>query len=282
MSALPSPHPFFLARDQGQRLAILHRPAVGVPVRSVVLHVHAFAEEMNKARRMVAQQARALAQAGHAVLLLDLAGCGDSSGDFGDATWDAWLDDVLAGCDWLRRELPGAPLWLWGLRAGCLLACAAAARLSPAAAGLLLWQPPASGQQVLTQFLRLKAAGSLADGQAKAALEAVRRQLAQGEAAEIAGYALSAALAEGLAAATLSPPATPGRLVWRELSSRPEPALSPAADKPLAAWRGAGWQVQAAAVAGPAFWQTTEIEDAPALLQSTTAALAPVKTEALA
>jgi alpha/beta superfamily hydrolase len=40
---------------------------------------------MNKARRMAALQARALAALGYGVLLLDLHGCGDSSGDFGDS-----------------------------------------------------------------------------------------------------------------------------------------------------------------------------------------------------
>ncbi|MBK8384562.1 MAG: hypothetical protein IPL11_02315 [Candidatus Accumulibacter sp.] len=41
----------------------------------------------NKSWRIVPLQARALATAGYAVLQIDLMGCGDSSGDFGDATW---------------------------------------------------------------------------------------------------------------------------------------------------------------------------------------------------
>src|SRR6476646_41057 len=117
--------PFFLADETGgQRLGILHRPATD-RVRGAIVHVHAFAEEMNKARRMAALQARAFANAGYAVLQCDLLGCGDSSGDFGDATWDAWVDDVLLACRWLT-ERTRAPLWLWGLRAGCLLAGEAA------------------------------------------------------------------------------------------------------------------------------------------------------------
>ena len=43
--------------------------------------VKAWAEEMNKARRMAALQARLLAENGYAVLQIDLHGCGDSSGD---------------------------------------------------------------------------------------------------------------------------------------------------------------------------------------------------------
>jgi len=42
---------------------------------------------MNKSRRMVALQARALAGRGFAVLQMDALGCGDSAGDMQDATW---------------------------------------------------------------------------------------------------------------------------------------------------------------------------------------------------
>jgi len=268
----PPPNAFFLEHRGRQCLTVFHAPATGIQARSAVLHVHAFAEEMNKARRMIALQARALAQAGHAVLLLDLMGCGDSSGEFGDAGWDDWIADVLAGCDWLRQRV-SAPLWLWGLRAGCLLSAAAAAQLTPAAEGLLLWQPPASGQMLLNQFLRLKAAGNLAEGQAKAAMDDVRQRLAQGQAVEIAGYTMSAALADGMAKAAVAPPRAPGHLIWLELTTRAEAGLSPAADKTLGAWRAAGWLTDSAVVNGPAFWQTTEIEDAPALLAATASAM---------
>ena len=68
-----------------------------------------------------------MAAAGYTVLQIDLRGCGDSSGDFGEAGWSDWVDDVLAACVWLREQNQ-APLWLWGLRAGCLLATEVARR----------------------------------------------------------------------------------------------------------------------------------------------------------
>ena len=84
-----------------------------------MLYLHPFAEEMNKSRRMAALACRALAEAGHAVLQIDLRGCGDSSADFGDASWGDWQDDVRLGLAWLDAHTPAdAPLWLWGLRAG--------------------------------------------------------------------------------------------------------------------------------------------------------------------
>jgi alpha/beta superfamily hydrolase len=42
------------------------------------------AEELNKSRHVAAAQARAFAAAGYSVLQIDLYGCGDSSGDFGE------------------------------------------------------------------------------------------------------------------------------------------------------------------------------------------------------
>ncbi|MBN9422686.1 MAG: alpha/beta hydrolase, partial [Candidatus Accumulibacter sp.] len=116
---------FFLPATSGQRYCLFHRPATEGAARGALVYVHPFAEEMNKSRRMAAVQARALAAAGYAVLQIDLHGCGDSSGDFADASWAGWLDDVELACAWLRARC-AAPLWLWGLRSGCLLAAEAA------------------------------------------------------------------------------------------------------------------------------------------------------------
>lgn len=242
-----------------------------------MLYLHPFAEEMNKARRMAALQSRALAAAGCAVLQIDLLGCGDSSGDFVDATWAAWRADVLAGYRYLR-ERSAAPLVLWGLRAGCLLAAEAAAEL-PEAADFLFWQPVVSGKQHWQQFMRLKMAGELttdrALGRAKAVGEELRSRLAAGQTIEIAGYEVAPALATGLEQAELSPPpGRHGRVVWLETSLRDEATLAPVAVQRIEQWRAAGFAVEARVVRGPAFWQTTEIEDAPELIAATLTAVA--------
>ncbi|BDT66487.1 hypothetical protein os1_06500 [Comamonadaceae bacterium OS-1] len=263
---------FFLPVGSGQRFAIFH-PAQGGTARGLVAYVHPFAEEMNKSRRMAALQAKALAAHGYAVLQLDLLGCGDSSGDFGDASWQAWVDDVVLACQWLRRQ-GDAPLWLWGLRAGCLLAAQAAAQLDEPC-NFLFWAPTPAGKPLLQQFLRLKAAGDLASGNAKAVMDGLRAQLAAGTPVDIAGYRLSATLASGLEQATLAAPAAAGRLEWLDLSTQADASLSPATAKPLQAWQAAGFAVRSQVVMGPAFWQTSEIEEAPALLTATLAALAP-------
>jgi exosortase A-associated hydrolase 2 len=276
---------FFLPAENGQRFCLFHpaNKAPGAAPRGQVVYVHPLTEEMNKSRRMAALQARALAQAGFDVLQIDLLGSGDSSGDFGDATWVAWLQDVASACRWLRAQtgaqtshMPPPPLWLWGLRAGCLLAAQAAQAIQEPC-HFLFWAPAPAGQPLLQQFLRLKAAADLASGNAKAVMDGLRADLAQGRPVEIAGYLLAPALVNGLEQAKLVPPPTNtpagSRVEWFELSTRDEASLTPAVAKAIADWQRAGYMVRSHIVTGPAFWQTTEIEDAPALIPATTAAL---------
>jgi uncharacterized protein len=264
---------FFLpgpSSSSGQRFCIYH-PAQGTRLKGLVLYVHPLFEEMNKSRRMAALQARALAQAGFGVLQLDTLGCGDSSGDFSDASWDAWIEDLLAGATWLQAQ-GDAPLWFWGLRGGCLLAVAAATRRTDPSR-FIFWQPALNGKTLLQQFLRLKMAAELQSGQAKAVMGEMRACLDAGQAVEVAGYRLSSALAGGLEAAKLVIPPQCQRLIWLELSTRSDAALLPTSAAVLEAWTQAGCAVHSQVLTGPAFWQTTEIEDAPNLVAATLAAL---------
>ena len=268
---------------QAQRFCLWHAPQ-DTPPKTLIVHVHAFAEEMNKSRRMAALQSYALARAGHAVMQIDLLGCGDSAGDFGDATWQSWVDDVVDAVGLARdrhaRIWPGAPrpqLWLWGHRAGCLIAAAAMPRIK-GGCNFLFWQPTHSGKAVLQQFLRLETAGALLGKSTTRANNSARAALAAGDVAQIAGYRLNAELAGGLEAARLRPgspiPADAGRVEWIDLAPVPQPEPTPATQQGLREWATAGFAVRHHSVTGPAFWQTTEIEDAPALIVAALEALA--------
>lgn len=273
---------FFLpAADAGARFCLFH-PFQGGVLRGRVVHVQALGEEMNKSRRMAALQARALSAAGFSVLQMDLFGCGDSDGDFGDAAWSDWIADVKLACTWLRARDDAhrqAPLWLWGQRVGCLLAAEAGAQVDETC-NYCFWQPVAAGKSALQQWLRLKLAAGMVGGGAKGQMDEMRQQLAQGRAVELGGYLLSPGLASGLEAARLAPPAGGGELAWFELSTRADAQqFSPVSEQTLQQWRQAGYRTQSQLVPGPSFWQTTEIEDAPALIAATTAALlAPAST----
>jgi exosortase A-associated hydrolase 2 len=276
----PQPEPFFLSVEPGrlgERFAVYHAPHAG-PARGLVVYVHPLAEEMNKSRRMAALQSRALAAEDFAVLQLDLLGCGDSAGDFGDATWPRWVDDVVAACRWLRHrheataDEPVPRLLLWGLRVGCLVAVEAASALDEAC-DFLFWQPTLAGNTALQQFLRMKLVGDMVAGHAKGAMAALREQLAAGRHAEIAGYALNPSLAVGLERAVLRPAPRLRRVDWLELTASLEAVLSPASSRVAEQWKEAGCDLRVQLVQGPAFWQTTEIEEAPELLARTSAAL---------
>lgn len=266
---------FFLPIAEESRFCVIHAPAEGISPRGAILFVHPFAEEMNRCRRMAALQARAFASRGWYVLQVDLYGCGDSAGDFSEATWNRWVDDVVAAAAW-ARERAGPKLVLWGLRVGCLLVAQAAARMD-AADALVLWQPVVSGKQFLQQFLRLKLAGQLiakAEGERTGTRE-LREQIARGECVEIAGYTVSPDLALGLEAAELHPPAAPRRVAWLEVSASAAGERTPAARARQNAWIGAGHTVDRRVVEGPPFWQTLNITEAPALVDATILATTP-------
>ena len=273
---MPAPaQPLFLGQGEAARFGIYHAPAA--PCRGAFLYLPPLGEEMNKARRMAALQAAELARRGYAVLQLDLHGCGDSAGEFADASWDSWLADVAGGLQWLAdtlgAALPQAP-GLWGLRLGALLALDYASRAEEAPACLLLWQPVLQGGAHLTQFLRLKvAAQMLGDAPAEGGTASLRAALARGETLEIAGYGLAPALAlgfDGLDASRLAPPCP---VHWCEVLPEAGRPLPPAAARVLKAWQDAGVAAAARTAAGPQFWASQEIAEAPALLAATCAAL---------
>lgn len=228
----------FVDASGGRRFRIVSQPAAG-PCLGTVIWVHAFGEELNKTRRMSALMSRLLASEGWRVIQKDLSGCGDSSGDFGEATWAAWVDDVKAE---LLQADPHRPIWLWGVRAGALVASAALDGAIPV--NFLLWQPVTSGARHLQQFRRLQT-GARVLGSAKAIPGAVPAQSPDAAAAvEIAGYRLGPALASGLERASFDVPSGfSGRIVWLELSPDESPAMSPATTKAVEALRARGVRV---------------------------------------
>lgn len=264
---------FYLpAESGGQRFCVLTQPKGRA--RGSVVHVHPFAEEMNKSRRMVALGAEAFARDGWAVLQIDLQGCGDSSGDFGDASWQSWLDDVSLGVERLVAEV-GGPVVLWGLRAGALVVSDWLKRRQEPHL-VLLWQPVVGGRQHFNQFMRVRGVSKmLEDSDARSEIAAIRDDFRAGKAVEIAGYAVAARLAAELEVTNLDFVASrcAGMAIF-EVGSSERLTLSPALASALEKWRSTGVEVVAAEVLpGPAFWQTQEIEVCPALIERSVVAL---------
>jgi len=265
---------FFLPARSGQRFCVYHP---GSPDGPAIVYAHPFCEEMNKSRRMAALQSRRFAAAGYAVLQIDLFGCGDSSGDFLDARWETWKDDLRTAIDWLRSRARG-PLGLWGLRLGATLAADVARDPGLGVKHLVLWQPVVSGELLITQFLRLRlAAEMLADGAAQSGVRGLRESLRAGAAQEIGGYDLHPGLAaeiDALRLAELAPAVA--RVHCLEVSGT-DTRLTPATQRAMDAWRSKGLSVRATAVEGEPFWSTLEITECKALLDATSASVASVQ-----
>jgi len=265
---------FHIEAGDRRLFALLSEPEG--PARGVVVHVPAFAEEMNKSRRMVALAARAFADEGWAVLQFDLSGCGDSSGLFDEADWEAWREDLDCVVAWCRARFdePGR-IVLWGLRCGALLA-GDWVKARDAQHPLLLWHPVLNGKLHLTQFLRLRVANDmLSDADSRNAMAEMRARLDDGKQVFVAGYALSPVMAEGMNRAVFGLPAEfAHKLAVFEVNAAAEAELSPATGMAVERWRALGVDVTAERVAGPAFWSTQYIETVPELIDASRRSLA--------
>lgn len=264
--------PFFLPASGGQRYCLLHLPPPGRRARGAIVYVHPFAEELNKSRHVSAAQARVFAAAGYCVLHIDLFGCGDSDGEFDEARWDIWHNDLHLACAWLAQRVDG-PLTVWGLRLGALLALDFANRAPLPLARLLLWQPELDGRRSIDRFLRLRLASNMLAGGTREAPGQARAALENGASVEVAGYLLAPALAlaiDGVSAAALLPTVpvywleyqAPQQACTPMLPSLPSPALAQQ-------WREQGAAVHVASFGDGPFWHSGELLACPQLLDAT-------------
>lgn len=264
--------PFFLKADVGERFCLYHTPHSNVQCRGAFIYVHPFADEMNKSRRMAAIQARSFAAMGFCVLQIDLFGCGDSSGEFKDAHWDIWKEDLALALQWLAGRV-SVPISLWGLRLGALLALDFAKTACIPIENILLWQPVINGDSFLTQFLRLRLANDiLANENAKpASTNIMRASLSSGETLEIAGYELSPALAAAIDTLKASElVVTKSTIYWFEIVSEAGRPMTPAGTKVITMWEQSSANLHVHLVPCAPFWATQEIAECHELISTTT------------
>ena len=266
---------FFLEGKKGPLFAIYHAAAHRDRMPLGLVYVPPFGEEMNRARRMAALQARRLAAAGIDVLILDLFGTGDSAGDFGDANWQGWREDVGIAATWLAGRTDGR-VGLWGLRLGATLAADVAVHQAGRFAPLIFWQPVLSGERYLTHFLRLRLVATLDKEGARETTKELRERLKHGESLEVAGYRLTPDLAQAIDALDLQA-LLDGigavKLDWLEVTSEEVATLQAGSQRLVDTLTKQGHPLVARAVQGEAFWAIQEITLAPNLLRATDDAL---------
>jgi exosortase A-associated hydrolase 2 len=279
---------FFLEATPGKRFCIYHAPHPGGVCRGGFIFVHPFADEMNRSRRMVALQARQFAALGYAVLLIDFFGCGDSTGESGEATWDIWKADLALAKTWLENKI-SAPVGLWGLRLGALLALDFAQEFtrnsgnnpSRRITSLILWNPVISGISFMTQFLRLRLGNDMfTEGPRSSGVRAMREALQDGATLEVAGIDISPALAatiDALHAETLWIEKMP--VYWLEVvraghdASLSRMQMPPATIEVFDEWRRHAVDLHFSMAPGLPFWATQELSTCPELLAMTSALL---------
>lgn len=198
--------PFFFT-SQGARLFGCFHPAKEPAHALGVVVVHPFMEERQDAHAVLFDLARNLASAGFPTLRFDQYGCGDSEGEWDDATVSHWLTDVGSAVTALRAEASIPEVALVGLRFGATLASLAAA--SVGATKLALIQPVARGDTYVADLLLANLASEMVlNRRAGVTKELLIERLASGASINLFGYHLTAAQYDALRAIDLARDAT--------------------------------------------------------------------------
>ncbi len=184
--------PFFYEVENTKVFAVHHAPISPEKDRGVgVVFCAPFAEEAAIAQRICVDFARILAQQGYHVLRFDYRGCGDSGGEFSEATVTTHVTDIHAMANWLHQQT-SYPVCLFGLRLGATLAFLAAGE-DPTVHSLLLWEPIVRPTQYMNNFLRTQVlARNMINGEVVESRDRLRGQLEAGQSVDILGFPLGA------------------------------------------------------------------------------------------
>jgi pimeloyl-ACP methyl ester carboxylesterase len=137
----------------GQLLGALHYPQRLRRRSTAVLMCNPFGEEASRAHRTFRVLATQLERAGYGALRFDYTGTGDSLGDSGAATVDAWTGDIAIAAEQVCSATGAGRLAVVGLRFGATLAALASARGELRVRHLLLWDPVAEGRVYLSELV---------------------------------------------------------------------------------------------------------------------------------
>jgi exosortase A-associated hydrolase 2 len=198
--------PFIFRRGDTPLFGMLHTP-VGTP-RLGFVTCHPFAEEKLWSHRVFVSTARALTEAGHAVLRFDFTGAGDSGGDTSRSSLELYLQDLAAAVSELERRVPGLThIGLIGLRLGASVAALFAERAANDEtlarlrwAPLILWDPVVDGEAHFQELLRINLSTQLAVyGKVRETRDVLQERIRAGETVNVDGYEIGKPLFESCA-----------------------------------------------------------------------------------
>ena len=257
--------PVVLSGPSGALAGMLHLP-VGPASAAGVVFCNPFGEERKSSALVMARLARAVAEAGFPALRFDYYGCGDSEGEFVEATVRSRLSDLLFAAGWLKERTAVRAVVLLGLRLGGTLAARAADELS-ACAGLILAEPITDGAEYFGGELRRKLLRQmLTEGRGRGSCAEMLRELESDEAVlDLDGFAVPGSTYRELKALGIRAGevrfAGPVLICQVHFNARPKAELEAACE----AYRQAGAQVEFRILVLPPFWSRIEVILAPEL-----------------
>lgn len=188
--------PFFFENEGAKLFGFIHFPksesnTIRFNESRGVVFCHPFAEERNISHRITTDFARFLSGEGYHVLRFDYRGCGDSEGEFENATLNTRLSDIGRAIDILQQHMGTNHVTLFGLRLGATLSILYAA-VRPQIKSLILWEPIVDVGAYFDQFLRMQVmAENIREGVVRSGRQHLLESLHQGKSVDILGYVLS-------------------------------------------------------------------------------------------
>lgn len=188
--------PFFFENKGTKLFGFLHFPKserrmVSFQQPRGVVFCHPFAEEKVISHRVVFNFVQTLCQRGYHVLRFDYRGCGDSEGDFEQATLTTRIADIRSAIDVLQEHISAHHINLFGLRLGGTLA-ALVASVDPRVESLILWEPIVHVKAYFDKFLRMQVtAEHMREGRIVGTRKKLLKELQEGRCVDILGYLLS-------------------------------------------------------------------------------------------
>jgi exosortase A-associated hydrolase 2 len=254
----------------GKIFCVEHGPPAGADTKGVVVLIPPFGEEMNKSRRLISLQAREFANIGFHTIVPDLFGTGDSEGEFGEASWDIWVQDLEALVRWANHSFR-AKVTLWGVRFGSLLIPPVLERILDKADRLVFWNPMNDGAQFSRELFRLARAGNLVGTHEGKPGEKGGGTALESEKWEIGGYEIPRNLAEAAKRIRMEDLSNVGiGVLWAEVvrstglppPKRTRDVLEVLSDSSMA--------ISHVRIQGDLYWGTSEITVIPKLVRETT------------
>ena len=169
--------------------------------RAVIL-VPPFAEEMNRSRRMYVLCARLLANSGTHAVLFDFSGTGDSSGEWGQFSYNDWMGDikhVYTHCSSFADNVS-----FIALRFGALILSDVISQSNIDVDRCIFWDPIENGEILIRQLIRIKIAAAMAVESKKLTTKEILADIESVGYLESGGYKISKSLIDDINSKRLS------------------------------------------------------------------------------